>query len=1333
MASYSSSAKVSLNLRCQQVEEIDTDDEKHEEFTCLSPLGSSCFNNSTFSSNINSNHSGDDANRKSNLLPSSGVVRWSNGRYINLVIQMIICLTLIILVSSHSLSPGPRKSSCDHVLCYHGTCQDGRCQCDRGWQGSACHMCTGRTILKETSGEITDGKDNYAIDLQCTWLIDPGKPNSTIRLKFDEFATECSWDHLYIFDGDSIFSPLIGAFSGLLIKEGFYVQEIPEIIATSGRAYLYFYSDTAYNMSGFKISYSDNSCPNNCSNNGACIDGICTCNGGLDGAACDKPICPNKCSGHGRCELSERRCICELDFIGDDCSQSSSQAYWSTIHSIGSVKGRALHQAVVLNDSMWIIGGEFFDKSAELSEFFVRYDLNLKKWDPIDFIEKGPTPRFGHSLVSYNGAIYMFGGIVKNTKVVNELWRYDGKHWTALRSDDNRGCLSGLNGLCAPLTVMGHTANVIGDRMIIIFGHNPIYGYLNTVQEYDFKRNNWTVVNTNGAHVKGGYGHTSVYYPENNLIYVHGGYHSSLTDSILVDLLYSYHPDKKSWRLLNPSQSPRYLHSSVIINGYMYIFGGNGHNATHDNTGDKCFSVQFLAYDIECDDWLQLNQPSVQGSGRFGHSAINYKDQMYIFAGFNSLMLNNLLRYSPSECPPNQPHRSGCSKQKYISSFPYPSKNVTRCAPRSTTHFNDLCQKQTHCHTCLENSYDCIWCGDSCRHEKCKKVSLNSKSITDVSKCDPLKRKELECDKFDNCNYCHTKEHCVWVRDVKCRYNRDHEILTNAVSSKSKTPIEKYIESFSSTTSPTSTSVTTIIPVVNITTNGTNNNNTNTSIGIWSTERDWISAIISDAYQPICEYPCFTRTSCSNCTRGPCMWCSSSQRCIESNAYAAVFPMGQCMEWTIHPWRCSGLNCEDIQTCDACQNNPRCGWCEDGSNTGVGKCMEGSYMSPRIPESCPAKRWHFVSCPDCQCNGHSHCTPETSVCENCKDLTEGLNCQKCMEGHYGNPVNGGTCRPCFCYNHSSKCNSESGKCYCTTKGIIGHHCDKCDESSHYYGNPTEPGGSCYYNLSVDFQYTFNMSKPEDSHFTRINFMNVPAKPDVDVDFTIACSSFALVNISVGSPTVTWKHSRLECGSFKIRFSREDTAFGNDNSTFYVNVFDFQTPILLQISFSQHRTLDLLQFFVTFSSCFLTLLIIAAVMWKIKQRYDMYRRRQQLYLELEHRASRPFASILIELNNEDSEEMLIQRNRDNEMDSSAITNSTTTTTTNSTSAILPSRCDPTPIALEPCATNKAAVLSLILRLPSGGSSTVPPGQTGLAIGSALVSLGTLDQKCTKCVT
>ena len=48
--------------------------------------------------------------------------------------------------------------------------------------------------------------------------------------------------------------------------------------------------------------------------------------------------------------------------------------------------------------------------------------------------------------------------------------------------------------------------------------------------------------------------------------------------------------------------------------------------------------------------------------------------------------------------------------------------------------------------------------------------------------------------------------------------------------------------------------------------------------------------------------------------------------------------------------------------------------------------------------------------------------------------------------------------------------------------------------------------------------------------------------------------------------------------------------------------------------------------------------------------------------------------------------------------------------------------PSPIALEQCDGNRAAVLSLIVRLPTAGKRYAPPGYTGIAVASSLVTLG-----------
>ena len=66
------------------------------------------------------------------------------------------------------------------------------------------------------------------------------------------------------------------------------------------------------------------------------------------------------------------------------------------------------------------------------------------------------------------------------------------------------------------------------------------------------------------------------------------------------------------------------------------------------------------------------------------------------------------------------------------------------------------------------------------------------------------------------------------------------------------------------------------------------------------------------------------------------------------------------------------------------------------------------------------------------------------------------------------------------------------------------------------------------------------------------------------------------------------HSRINQLTLPVRpnlfdFQSEYTFGSEDNTTFLVYVYDFQPPLWIIISFSQHPKLDLLQFFITFST------------------------------------------------------------------------------------------------------------------------------------------------------
>lgn len=104
-------------------------------------------------------------------------------------------------------------------------------------------------------------------------------------------------------------------FSGLMYNQNLSVRRVPEVLAHSGSVLLHFFSDDAYNMSGFNISYKINGCPTtkssvNCSSHGYCTDdGTCICYNEYDGFACQLAKCPSQCGaelGRGRCENGER-------------------------------------------------------------------------------------------------------------------------------------------------------------------------------------------------------------------------------------------------------------------------------------------------------------------------------------------------------------------------------------------------------------------------------------------------------------------------------------------------------------------------------------------------------------------------------------------------------------------------------------------------------------------------------------------------------------------------------------------------------------------------------------------------------------------------------------------------------------------------------------------------------------------------------------------------------------------------------------------------------------------------------------------------------------------
>ncbi|XP_075173139.1 leucine-zipper-like transcriptional regulator 1 homolog [Anomaloglossus baeobatrachus] len=117
------------------------------------------------------------------------------------------------------------------------------------------------------------------------------------------------------------------------------------------------------------------------------------------------------------------------------------------------------HSAVVYQSAMFVYGG-YFDIEGTVEEFWV-FDFESQKWSQLSPHTRGlgPGPRHGHSCVTHNAAMFLFGGL-KNMSEQNDFWKFDFRRhiWSVIKTSFgppksvghacvlHRGCLWLLGG-----------------------------------------------------------------------------------------------------------------------------------------------------------------------------------------------------------------------------------------------------------------------------------------------------------------------------------------------------------------------------------------------------------------------------------------------------------------------------------------------------------------------------------------------------------------------------------------------------------------------------------------------------------------------------------------------------------------------------------------------------------------------------------------------------------------------------------------------------------------------------------------------------------------------
>nr|XP_025977007.1 transmembrane protein 145 [Dromaius novaehollandiae] len=84
-----------------------------------------------------------------------------------------------------------------------------------GVRGAGAGDCKGqRRVLRGLAGYVSDGPGNYSVNGNCEWLIEAPSPRHRVLLTFTFMDTECTYDYLFVYDGDSPRSPLLASLSG---------------------------------------------------------------------------------------------------------------------------------------------------------------------------------------------------------------------------------------------------------------------------------------------------------------------------------------------------------------------------------------------------------------------------------------------------------------------------------------------------------------------------------------------------------------------------------------------------------------------------------------------------------------------------------------------------------------------------------------------------------------------------------------------------------------------------------------------------------------------------------------------------------------------------------------------------------------------------------------------------------------------------------------------------------------------------------------------------------------------------------------------------------------
>ncbi|XP_071963055.1 kelch domain-containing protein 3-like isoform X2 [Antedon mediterranea] len=250
-------------------------------------------------------------------------------------------------------------------------------------------------------------------------------------------------------------------------------------------------------------------------------------------------------------------------------------------------------------------------------------------------LDSGPR-RVNHAAAAVNHLIFSFGGYCtgddysRRRPIDVHVFNTVSLKWKKLPEVEKHD----PSFRCVPFMRYGHSAIAYNDNIYIFGGRNDPDGACNELYCFQTSTFKWCLPKPSGDIPPARDGHSVCLIK--NKMYVFGGYEDE--SQCFSNSVHKLNIDKMRWKKLECKGRPahwRDFHSAVTIGQYMYIFGGRSDLNGPVFTNMEFYSNELAVFDTKNKTWTQPAISRNRPIGRRSHSAFVYKDNMYIFGGYN--------------------------------------------------------------------------------------------------------------------------------------------------------------------------------------------------------------------------------------------------------------------------------------------------------------------------------------------------------------------------------------------------------------------------------------------------------------------------------------------------------------------------------------------------------------------------------------------------------------------------------------------------------------------------------------------------------------------------